>query len=114
MDSHNLAKHFFYCRDKWGGFRVGQTGEGDLCGSKAAEERAAVVGLWERNLLVGGEGTPEGIGVGGLGDACWGEEGVEPGHVAITIFGSPITLLVVRKCMLRGRRKTYIPCFGTV
>lgn len=85
---------------------MGQTGEGYLCGSKAAEERAAVVGLWERNLLVGGEGTPEGIGVGGLGDACWGEEGVEPGHVAITIFGSPITLLVVRNACqeVEGKR----------
>lgn len=93
---------------------MGQTGEGDMCGSKAAEERAAVVGLWERNLLVGGEGTPKGVGVGGLGDARWGEEGVEPGHVAITIFGSPITLLVVRRCMLRGEREAYIPSFGTV
>lgn len=93
---------------------MGQTGEGDVCGSKAAEERAAVVGLWERNLLVAGERTPEGISVGGLGDTRWGEEGVEPGHVAITIFGSPITLLMVRRCMLRGGRKTYIPSFGTV
>ncbi len=93
MDSHNLAKHFFYCRGKWRGFGVGQTGKGNLGGSKAAEKGAAVVGLWERNLLVRGEGTPKGVGVRGLGDACWGEEGVEPGHVAITIFGSPITLL---------------------
>jgi hypothetical protein len=58
---------------------VGQTGEGDVCGSKAAEVRTAVVGLWERSLLVGGESTPEGIGVGGLGDAGWGKEGVGPG-----------------------------------
>jgi hypothetical protein len=57
---------------------VGQTGESDLCGSKAAEERTAVVGLWERDLLIGSERTPEGIGVGGLGDTCWGEVGIEP------------------------------------
>jgi hypothetical protein len=85
-----------------------------MCGSKAAEERAAVVGLWERNLLVGGEGTPKGVDVGGLGDARWGEEGVEPGHVAITIFGSPITLLEVRRCRLRWGRQTHIPSFGAV
>ena len=93
---------------------MGQTGEGNVRGSKAAKERATVVGLGERNLLVGDEGTPKGIGVRGLGDACRGEEGVGPGHVAITIFGSPITLLVVRRCMLRGLRETYIPSFGTV
>jgi len=93
---------------------VGQTGEGDVRSSKAAEERATVVGLGERNLLIGDERTPKGVGVRGLGDTCWGEEGVGPGHVAITIFGSPITLLVVRRCMLRGEREAYIPSFGTV
>lgn len=35
-------------------------------GSKAAEERTAVVGMWEGNALGGCEGAPEGIGVLGL------------------------------------------------
>jgi len=92
VDSYCLTQHFFDGREEGGVFWVGERGEGMVSGGEAAEQRAAVVRLWERDAVVCCQGAPEGVGVGGLGDAGRGQEGVGPGDVAVAVSGGPVAL----------------------
>jgi hypothetical protein len=63
-----------------------------VSGGEAAEQRTAVVRLWERDAVVCCQDAPEGVGVGGLGDAGRGQESVGPGDVAVAVLGGPVAL----------------------
>jgi len=47
--------------------------------------------------VVRDEGAPEGVGVLSLGDAFWGQEGIRPGEIAVSILGGPVALEFVRR-----------------
>lgn len=66
--------------------------------------------------MVCGKAAPEGVGVLGLGNTFWSEEGVGPSNVFIAVLGRPVTLLLVSKCKFEKRRKkeSYIPSLSAV
>jgi hypothetical protein len=57
--------------------------------------------------VVRDEGAPEGVGVLSLGDAFWGQEGIRPGEIAVSILGGPVALEFVRRSWKRGRRDVH-------
>jgi len=61
-------------------------------GSQTATKWAAVIGLWEGFAVVCGEGAPECVGVLRLRDAFWGEEGIGPSDVPVSVLGGPVAL----------------------